>query len=453
MRRLLPILVIILAASCSTFTLSEGPEWIRMRPVRSGVVVFVGSGTGGNEAEARSAAYLDLLKQMSMDLGYEVTGLYYRELLSTDGIEELGTRITDRYSAPGDGRIHYFALAETPEERYYSSRSQEYAEALERTGTIAGYLDSALEAYRNNRDTESLAYILEALDESLSGPVTDPGHTPGNLLGRAMEILGNIELSLRDPGPGTEVTVRMERAKGFFHPPVVSGMIRASYTMVDGEGNETGASVSAMTGDNGRVRFVKVNPYTVRRGSIGFSVDVPEDLLASIAAKAGEGFIEDFMSLLDEKTVRFDYADSGRLDSSSTIISVTSYDQDGMMMPGSEAAAAFSAFLSSVYAQPFTIVQGIGDDEGEVLSYLRREYPGMEDYVILRIGIVDSAEGGGVSYARSESRLSAYSGQSALPYIQQDSYAAGRGESEEEAGYDSLRRGAEIAAGMFLSHL
>ncbi len=438
--------------SCSTLTFSDGPEWIRETPRHPGYAVFVGYGEGSDGTEAKESAYLDVLSKIGDELGSSIEGVFLSELLETGAVSDLGARVVDSYTAPGDDGDYCFVMVQMPEENLYELKSPKYEEALSRTERIRSYLDSALSAYRSNRDTDTIDCVLRALDESLSGPVTDLSLSPESLLDRAEGYLRNIELSLRR-GSGASVTVKMERTKGLFHPPVSGGMIRARYVMTDGEGNLTEASVPMKTADNGSVRFIKVNPYMVREGEVVFSVDVSSDLLSSIEAKAPEGFLDSFMALLESGSVHYEYRDRGKLDTEGTVIAVAGYDPDGRLAPDCGAAEAFSAYLSSAGAGPFNVTGGRGDDDEAVLRNLRLGSPGMENYVILRIGITDEESGGGVFYARAESRLSIFRGNSLTPVTEQDSYAAGRGESREEALSGAFRAAAERAAGMALSKL
>ena len=221
------------------------------------MAVFVSSGTGRDESSARADSYMNVLEQLGSQLGYDAVSPYYRELLSTNAIASLSARITNTYSAPASEGVIYFAMFEMPEDIYYSSRDAEYSASLERTDEIENLLDSALEHYRNNEDTEALLASLQALDLSLSGAVLNEDFSPDILLGKAMDYLRNIEIRIQEEVDGTDVSVRMKRTKGFLHPDVINGLVRVEYPMLDGDGNVMMSSVVIRTEGNGIARFFR----------------------------------------------------------------------------------------------------------------------------------------------------------------------------------------------------
>ena len=189
-----------------------------------GSLVFIGHGYGENATEARTAALDDALASMSVGIGYDLSPYYLRELVSTDGIAELGTYINSEFSTvSGNGYECYVAVV-TPESSYNSMMSEEYVMMLEREESIRNHLGSAGDRYRANEDTEALAETLRALAVSLEGPVEDASLSPDSILQTAMGYLGNIELDVNRDGE-----VIAKRTKGIFHPYIISGKIDASY--------------------------------------------------------------------------------------------------------------------------------------------------------------------------------------------------------------------------------
>ena len=454
MRNLLVLLLsLFLLFSCSTFMSTEGPEWTRTTPTHSGYVVFVGNGTGSDERSARADAYMNLLEQVGYELGYDAVSPYYRQLLSTDAIAPLEAVITNTYSSPINDGTSYYAMLEIPESIYYSSRSEEYSASIERTGRIGELLDSALESYRENHDTEALIDVLNALDLSLSGPVMNDSYAPQLILEQAVEYLRNIEITVMRGGRGTDVSIRMRRSKGFMHPAIVGGLAEAGYTMVNGDGEAIDSFVTLMTDEDGTARFFRTNPYMLWDGTISFSVYIPEDLIASIESKAPEGFLSPLFSLLDDSTVYYSYDEDYLLPPSDTVIAVAEYGEDGVQLGLSAALNSFSSYLEKASVSGYAIVPGEGEEELEVLGNLQSDYPGLDNYILLRVGIVDSESGGGVEYVLAEAQLSFYRNGESEPHTVKQLVVSGGGEDEETAGEAALVRAGSAAAGMFLSEL
>ena len=450
---LLSFALIILLFSCSTFTSTEGPEWTRTTPHPSGAAAFVGNGTGTDDSSARASAYMNILEKLGTELGYDVVSPYYRELLSTDSIASLSARITNTYSAPVNEGVTYYAMLEMPEDVYYSSRSEEYSAAIERTEKIGQLLESAMENYRENKDTATLLSILQALELSLSGDVNNADYAPELLLDRALGYLGNIGISIEDGSKGTEVSVRMRRMKGLMHPYIVDGLVEVRYMMVNGDGEPIESSVVMRTDRDGMAEFFRTNPYMLWSGALRYSPYIPPELLTSIASKAPEGFIDPLLSLLEESTVEYRYRDEGELSPSDTIIAVAEYGEDGLQLEITAAYNAFASYLASSSASGYRVVSGEGEEESEVISSLMSLYPNLDNYILLRVGIVDSESGAGRVYARAEARLSFYRNGEEEPYLVRDLIVTGGGSTEEEAGETALKRAGSAGAGMFLSVL
>ena len=453
MRRLiLAASIALVLASCTTFTSTEGPEWTREVPHPAGYEVFVGSGVGADEQEARAASYRNALEQVGAALGYDAVSPYYREMLSLDRIAALDASVTSTYASPDDEGVAYFAMLQIPEERFLESISEEYSEAIERTGEIGNLLSQAMDSYRANEDTRTLELVLEALDLSLSGTVNDESYTPEQLLGLAMRYLGSIGIEVGD-ADGTTIPLRLKRLVGFFHPNVVNGLVRAQYTMVSGDGDLLDAYVILRTDRRGRTEYARTNPYMIRKGTVRFSVNVPDDLVESIVSKAPEGFFDPFLDLLEECTVEAAYEAGDRLGAATAVIAVAEYGYDGLQLAQTSCVDAFSAYLAAAGAEGLEIVRGSGEEETDVLEWLRSQHPGMESYILLRAGITDSVSGNGRDHARSEAMLSIYPGDGDEPVLTRSVYAVGAGSDPSEATEASLERAGEAAAGMLLSEL
>ena len=415
--------------------------------------MIVESGTGEDADSARAAAYWNLLERISGDLGYDAAGMYYRELLSSDAVSELHASVTATYRAPEHGAVRYYAMMEIPSESYYQSASDEHTEAIERSGSISAYMDEARECYLRNEDTAALVNTLRALDLSFDGSSASSGYTSSEILSEAMRYLGNIRISVSGNSLDDIPEVRLRRARGIFYPPVVNASVLVTYPMVAGDGSIISSSITMMTDSDGSAEFIRTNPYMIREGEIRFSVAVPGDLLASVLSKAPAGFMDDFMSLLEDTSALCSYSYPERISSDSCAIGIAAYGSDGVQIGSDPVYAAFSDYLRAAGAEGYVVVPVIGDSDEEALLYLRRMIPLMDHYIILRAGIVDSRSGAGVSYVRTEGQLSIYDASSDEPLSVQNPSASEGGSDAAAAGEASLARCGAEAAGMLLSVL
>ena len=449
MRFLSVLCIIILAVSCATFTSTEGPDWTREPPVHPGMVVFVSSGTGADENDARIQSYRDILDEAGEELGLNLTSIYFREFLSNDSVTELSLNVTNTYTSPGDRGVIYYTMAEMPTSVFDDMQTEERAEAVERTAAIGRFLDSSLEHYKENEDTKAIDDLLTALDYALSGPVTDESITPDSILSKAEEYLGNLRISQKnDDGI---IVLTMKRSKGLFHPYVVGGAIKGTYEMLLGNGELSESSEIAVTDRKGRASFPVTNPYTVSGSDIVFTVGVSEKILSSVIQKAPEGFMDDFLSILSQTAVSVHYERGIRYEN--LIIGVVPYDENGNIITSEEPYEAFSSFLRASGNEKTEIVRGEGDEEYDALGYLRAVYSDRRYYGVLRIGVADKEYIPEGVYVQAQSRLSLFEGKSDEAIMTLDSEAVGKGPSDYEAEVAAVTECARRTAGLLLSHL
>ena len=412
-----------------------------------GSLVFIGHGYGENATEARTAALDDALASMSVGIGYDLSPYYLRELVSTDGIAELGTYINSEFSTvSGNGYECYVAVV-TPESSYNSMMSEEYVMMLEREESIRNHLGSAGDRYRANEDTEALAETLRALAVSLEGPVEDASLSPDSILKTAMGYLGNIELDVNRDGE-----VIAKRTKGIFHPYIISGKIDASYERINADGERERATVTCQTDSRGRFVFTVTDPYTIRQSDVIFSVSLPLDAMREIEQKAPDGFMDDFYRLFSERGISYRTEGYMAYPADETVIGVAFYDENGNVVAGDNAYGMLSSVVSSVGADYLVAKASGDDDEGVYINMLTR-YPERRYFVLFRIGITDTSPIASGWAARSDARVLLVDKTQPESAYEQSSSAVARGSTKEEAEDNALTRSASVAAGMILSRI
>ena len=120
-------LVLLLSSCRSVSTLLESaytgvPSWALMKPEEKDRIFFVSSSGAESSSQRYNENYRQLLSQISQELGYEVTGTYYRELSTLGTISDLGLRI----SAVKENEGILYMLAEAESAVFETKRSAEY---------------------------------------------------------------------------------------------------------------------------------------------------------------------------------------------------------------------------------------------------------------------------------------------------------------------------------------
>lgn len=456
MRRLLFVIIsVLLLFSCATKrSYREGqPRWTYEIEEVPASRVFVASGSSSTNDGARDVAYNNLLSEIGSAVGLNL-GSYFRELVQRDEASEIGLRIDNYYLYDENGEHEVWVRGLLSNSSYESLRSEGILSQEERTSSIGSLLSAALSDYRENRDGSALTLIMQALSLSLDGPVTNSDYEPDKLLKRAMEYLDNIFLRLYRPSSEMmETMVEAKRRKGVFYPVVENLLIRASYDMENEMGEIVQSSFLAKTNNEGLLRFNKTNPYMVREGDVVFSVYIDPALINAIQSKAERGFLDEFMSLLDSKSIVYSYVDRGILDLEEAIVALSEYDEEGNSLESELFIDEFRSYLERVDVRNMEIVYLAGEEEEDILSQLEIDFPNKRYYIIGRIGLVDSFVGPVLSYAMTQGSLSIYERGNDEPYVNQESFTSSYGNTLEEAEIKALSRESRILAGRLLEEI
>ena len=416
-------------------------------------MVFIGEGRGESEAEAKNNASRDALEQMGEGLGYDLTQQYLREFLGTGRIEDFGAYVSDTYVSKDDDGYSCLSLVVVPEAGYYSQRSEEYLTMLDRQDTIKKYLAKALEHYRENEDANALNDVLYALSASLDGPVLEDQLRPEVLLGTAVKYLSGMKLQTVRPSGNSRVLVRIKRDRLWFDPRVVNAVVDAKYQMAGIDARLTQSSIECITDSRGQFFFSRTNPAMLRRGTLVFQVQIPEELLSSIERKAEEGFLDEFLALYEASALRYEYFDPPVLTPADVAIAVASFDSEGEPYFQDTVLEMFQQMLSTAGLGYYPVMLAQGGEESELYDSLKTAYPGRRHLFLVRIGISDYRESMGTVYVRSDGYAVEMNGTNDEIVRSVESFSAAPGEDLDSAAEASLAAAAAIAANSMLAWL
>ena len=228
-------IVVLLLFSCTTLDTGLRPSWIDKAPEIPGEKVFIASGNGKSEVEARSNAVLSALSQMGSEIGYDIEDKYFRELFSSLVIEDLGARIADEYSWQIDGEWTVYVAVTASEEVFEGAKSPEFLEIQNRAKDISLLLSQSLEAYKNNKDMEAVEKILQGALIALSGEVKNDEYSAESLFDKAIKYLNNLRIENVKPSrdtPSGSLEFRVVRTKGLMYPVVEDAVVECSYSAI-----------------------------------------------------------------------------------------------------------------------------------------------------------------------------------------------------------------------------
>jgi|GEM_PF-4115690 len=397
MRRALFILLLLsslLLSSCQsivTFVRSryEGvPKWVITKPQEEGMLYFIGYGSGSMESQARGAAVNDLLDSVSVEVGQDITGRYYRELMSLGSVAEAELVLVDEFARQMEDQNAYecYVLASASGKAIDSVRGQEYRDILAREDRIGKLLEMATESYRENNDVEAVIHCLEAVEVSASGPVKREEYQSRALLDRAIGYLSNIRMKVYGANPEKgSVKVKLIRHKGLFHPNIVNAEVMAQFPL-SGYADKT-FILPFKTGRKGNFTFQKYYSPMANEGTVHFYLDFSEQIAGALKY-LDEAFFEEFYRIASSITGEFTYSKSSFVKDGELVISLIEYDARGNRLDTSYAQEAVEAyFINEGIAPVCTRVDY--DSEEEVLSQVRVNFPDAKYLIWGRVGLYD----------------------------------------------------------------
>ena len=448
------ILFSCLLFSCTTIVDSERPSWIDAVPEIPGEKVFVASGMGNSEVEARSNAVLSALSQMGEEIGYSLEEKYFRELFSSLVISDLGARIADEYSWEIDGEWTVFVAVTAMDETFEGARSPEFLEIQKREEEISSLLSSSLDAYKNNRDMEAVEDILQAALISLSGDVKNEEYSPEVLFEKAIKYLSNLRIENVKPSRDTSsssLEFRVQRTKGLLYPMVENALVECSYSAISLSGEIENLSHLSRTNAKGRFVMNRTNPYALHEGNIKISVHIDDDLMFNLSLKAPKELMASLNKAIDDGSLECSYSFPPRQDISSVVIALAEYNYDGSMRKEDGALKSVLENLFALQGISFeTIVFAEGEEESDNIEALLSQYSHMEKIYVIRMGVVSRINIDDKVYSRAEGKIIEIN-----PSISEKNdvsafHACVSGSSEKEADENTLEKLSQVICGFLL---
>ena len=451
---ILSIIFSLLLFSCTTVESLGRPSWIDSVPEIPGEKVFVSSGSGSSEVEARSNAVLSVLSQMGEEIGYSLEGKYFRELFSSLVIEDLGARIADEYSWEIDGEWTVYVAVTASDETFNEARSPEFLEIQKREEEIQKLLSESLEAYKDNRDMEAVEKILNAALISLSGEIKNEEYSPDALFDQAIGYITNLRIESVKPSrdtPSGSLEYRVVRTKGLMYPVVEDAVVECRYSAISIEGEIETFSHLART--NGKGRFVanRTNPYSLHEGEIKISMHIDDDLMFNLSLKAPEYLMNRLKDSVEEGSFVYSYSFAPRQDTSSVVVALAEYNFDGSLRV--EDGVLKEVLVDMFASQGITlenIVYAEGEEENDNIESLLPEYSHMNKIYIIRMGVVSRIPIGDKVYSRTEGRIIEITPSTMERNDVTSLHYCASGKDEREADENTILKQAQIICGFLL---
>lgn len=379
--------------SCSSFTdlvraQVEGlPSWIYAPPQRSGEISYVGKGSASFAYNARLRSYEHILAQISTFVGEDVRDTYYRELTTTNAIEDLGLTIASEFTYSDRGTVEVYLLARMREDRMISKRTSVFNETLQRGRQIASLIQQGDRAYRANDDTQAIKLYLEAALIASEGPVLEKRHEVDALLDKAQTFIEALYFSLRNPNSSQgRVTVFVRRKSRLLSPKVLNAPVLASTKARNSLGKEYTDFLQFNTANQGFFEFVPYNMGILKEGEIFFSLDL-SDTVKRLEQRMGEQRLRSIREAVESIQIVFPYSFSSPIRNQVAVMSIKEFALDGSLLTSSDASVAFEHEMAVDTVRVTRTSLSSGDLEDQ-LQEITRNHRDAEYAFLGSVGVV-----------------------------------------------------------------
>ncbi len=394
-------LLMLTAVGCSSISNQmraemEGlPSWVYEPQVSPSQVAFIGKATASTSENARLYACTDILNQLSDYIGGEVPDSYYRELTMSSAISSLRLKITHTTSKSTGGNITVYLLAVANKEILESERTQSYNAMLDRQKRISTILAQADEAYRNNRDMETIVGYAQAALIATEGFVEEPEYQFDVLMKRVESYVGALRISIAKLKPEVpSCTVTVKRKSRLLSPKVLGAQVVASFESRDGVGAVYVDNISFKTSaETGTFGFTPVNPGIVGTGEINFTIDITTEL-EQLERAAGSAAVANLKNLLRQSTVTVAYSRKSTIAPAGVLVDVMEFTLQGALRNSTVATDAIvSEFaIDGTTLQPIQISEL---DEEDFYATINLKYPQATYLIAGKAGVSDVVPVGG----------------------------------------------------------
>lgn len=405
---ILSLFIILLLSSCSTLKKDASrPSWVDNPPLSILSTVIVGKGEGETESRADEEAYRSILSSLSEKAGVDYSGKYYEELSLTDRISAFDTVVTTKYQTAQDGVFYSYMLSTTDTLRLQEVSASDYAVLAEREQKVKDKVSESLAYYRENRDVDAINSLLEAVELSLDGEITDESLSTEVLVERLEKYVSQIEFEYigRTRKTDWEPGFRIYRSKGIMYPSVEYAEVKIIYPSINASGEVVYLPYSAMSDENGIVKVNKTNAYSLKKGEMSIVINVDEDTVRRIDEKAGGDLLSSFRDLLSRTVLRAEYSEDEVYSSGEAVIAIALSGYDGSRVDITEAADTVARMAAAMGLDNVTVVEAEGEEEEEALSFLGERYSSTSVIYMIRIGVVERVHTLGTWYIKTEGKI------------------------------------------------
>ncbi len=413
--------------------------------VDSSRVSFVGQGRAETERQAELLAYSDILSQLSSYLGVSLGQEQYRELSVLGTINEFQLTVYDIANSYAEGQIEVYVRVVADAALLIEASSEETIRKNETAEKVESLILQGDEYIKDGQDLKGISSYLQSMILSYEQDYILEEYSYNTICEEIKDILNSISITMiSQNSEDATCTVQVTRKSVLVPSRVKAADIKASYEAIDVMGVLYNDAFIYSTDDMGNVAFSSLNFTMVRKGSVLFSLDLDDELKALETSTNAET-AQELRSLVDSKTVTFDYDRKYSL--GSIAVAVLEHDLTGYLT-GNKDIADYIVFCFDADGATAQAYYALSDQEADVLYDYVQTRGSSDCLLVCRFGqtntiesshgIFATVEGTGVLYSTDLSR-----GIQTL-YESGIIYASGSGETQEDATSQAYLRLADI---------
>ncbi len=460
---LLMVAVMFLGSGCSSLRalVQDVPTWVIEKPSNSFTKVFFvaeGVDEGLNEMTARQLAYEQLLAKISAFLGYDVQETYRRELLQTQGIEDLGLLVSNEFQKEKGGVLTLYILAESNRKTISKLVRENLVSIRDEENKINIPESEAEAAYKRQNDFAAFSFYLAAAIEAYTSPLAESNARYSELMEDAISVLEglNFHIISNDSKNGV-FTARVTRGSGIFVPKIQAVPIKAVFPVKNAIGKTRQEELYAKTDTKGIVSFSPSHMTFMGSGVLTMYIDLAK-LLEQVGDVTGasDPYLVRVRSLIADKKLDFPFSISSEIAGSVVVASMLDYSKNGTLLQSTTTLESLIDALqhNGIYTNRID-PSGKLNTESAILQFAHENYAGFRSIVVIgSSGVSSVVESGGRFIASVKGSARVYTLKDSSLYAESGEFAAnGVGETSDLARTAAFKRFGQIAASLIIGKL
>lgn len=363
------------------------PLWFNNTNVAESQQVFIGTGFDPDEQQAGLSGMEDILSEIDSHMEFRYSDSIREQFLQTGSVEDIGLQIIrEEVQHNGEGLFGVFIFAVAEKELLDRVKGIRYEAMSLRKTEIQRLITLADDAYRNNRDIETIAFYLQAAALAWSLPIDEEALRYETLYSKVNQLISDVRLSVsRADSASATWEVELRRKGPLLWPHIRGVQVQAVFTAQNGQGGYYQDSSHFTHASGYSIEFSPPNAAMIGEGEVWFFLDLDEELKQFELAVGTENALE-LRKAVEETGINVTYRWKREILSANPGLLVMEFDGQGTQLESRVVETIMSKSLE-VNSCNCLVYRTDDDDDIDLLESFSVAYPTATHMIICRVGL------------------------------------------------------------------